>query len=118
MKKLVVAFDVDGTLIQTGAATEREMKPNRRIVRLLETLATFKNIEIIVWSGGGKAWADSAVKMLDLETYVKATYDKCLKGRDETTGKYIFEPSITPDIAVDDIQACELGILNLIVKEK
>lgn len=117
MKKVVIAFDVDGTLIKNGAVSEFDMKPNRRILRLLETLATFKNVTIVVWSGGGKDWADSAVKMLDISHIVKATYDKNLKGRDDS-GKYIFEPEIVPDIAIDDIQACELGVLNLIVKEK
>lgn len=117
MRKVVIAFDVDGTLIQNGATSEWDMKPNRRIVRLLEALASFKNVRIVVWSGAGKEWADSAVKMLDIGEYVKATYDKNLVGRGDN-GHPLFEPDITPDIAIDDIQACDLGVLNLIVKEK
>ena len=117
MKKITIAFDVDGTLIQTGATSEWDMIPNRRILRLLEALASFKNVTIVVWSGGGKEWADTAVKMLDIGHLVKATYSKNLKGRDES-GAYIFEPDIKPDIAIDDIHACNLGFLNLIVNEK
>lgn len=118
MQKITIAFDCDGTLIENGATDEWSMRPNRRIVRLLEILATFKNVRIVVWSGAGKEWADSTVKMLDIGHLVKATYDKNLKGRDPDTGNYIFEPDIMPDIAIDDIQACHLGLLNLIVKEK
>lgn len=117
MKKITIAFDVDGTLIRDGATDKWEMKSNWRIVRLLETLATFKNVRIVVWSGAGKEWADDAVEMLDIKKYVKATYDKNLLGRDEN-GVLQFDPPIKPDIAIDDIQACELGLLNLIVKEK
>lgn len=116
MKKVVIAFDVDGTLIENGATNKWNMKPNLRILRLLEALATFKNVEIVVWSGGGKQWADDAVEILDLSHIVKKTYDKNHKG--VVDGKHVFEPEIIPDIAIDDIQACELGVLNLIVREK
>jgi len=117
MKKITVAFDVDGTLIETGAWDTGTMKPNVRIVRLLVALASFKNVRVVVWSGGGKDWADEAVDTLGLRKYVKATYSKNLIGRAEN-GDYIYEPEIKPDIAIDDIQACELGVLNLIVREK
>jgi hypothetical protein len=30
----------------------------------------------------------------------------------------LFKPDIKPDIAIDDVQDCELGIINLIVREK
>lgn len=117
MKKITIAFDVDGTLIQNGAMSAWEMRPNRRIVRLLEALATFKNVEIVVWSGAGKEWADTAVEMLDLKDIVKATYSKNHQGKDEN-GNHLFDPPIRPTIAIDDIHACELGMINLIVKEK
>lgn len=118
MDKLVIAFDVDGTLIENGAMDEFDMKPNRRVVSLLIGLAHSKNVKIIVWSGAGKDWAESAVRALKLEKFVKGCYDKNLKGRDPDTGNYIFEPEIIPDIAFDDIQACHLGLLNVIVREK
>lgn len=124
MKKIVIAFDVDGTLIQNGATNFWDMKPNWRIVRLLEALASFKNVSVVVWSGGGQDWANEAVAKLDLHKFVKKTYDKnlinCEKAKCEATGckLYHFDPPIKPDIAIDDIQACDLGLINLIVKEK
>lgn len=92
------------------------MEPNQRIVTLLIMLARFKNTKIVVWSGAGKDWADSAVRALNLQNFVSATYDKNHKGYEN--GKHIFEPDITPDIAIDDIHDCELGVANLIVREK
>jgi len=118
MTKLVVAFDVDGTLIENGAWLSGVMIPNDRIVTLLKTLASFKNIDVVVWSGGGKAWADKAVDSLDLNKYVKATYSKNCTGKSPDGKTWYFEPDIKPDIAIDDIQACSLGVLNLIVREK
>lgn len=124
MKKVTIAFDVDGTLIQNGATSEWDMRANRRILRLLETLATFKNVRIVVWSGGGKDWADTAVRFLDIGHLVKATYDKTIVSCEEVncdspeTKHHHFIPPIVPDIAIDDIHACDLGDINLIVKEK
>ena len=51
MKKIVIAVDVDGTLItNTGA---RPDIANEKIVELVKTLSSFKNVRIVVWSGGG-----------------------------------------------------------------
>lgn len=118
MQKLVVAFDVDGTLIENGAWVTGVMTPNQRIVDLLVTLASFKNITVVVWSGGGKDWADKAVDTLGLRRYVKATYSKNCTGKSPDGKTWYFEPDIKPDIAIDDIQACSLGAINLIVREK
>ena len=117
MKRVLIAFDVDGTLIKTGATGVDDAIPNQRILNLLVILSGFKNVDIVVWSGGGKQWADDIVDLLKIRKFVKATYSKNLRGRD-ADGRYIFEPDIKPDLAIDDIQACDLGLLNLIVREK
>lgn len=111
MKKTIIAFDVDGTLINS------EGEPNWRITELLRILSRFKNVEIVVWSGGGKSYAESIVRMLHLEKYVKRCADKRHLGKN-AEGKHVFDPELKPDIAIDDIQACELGLVNLIVREK
>ena len=110
MKKITVAFDVDGTLIDSDGNT------NWRITELLRILAHFKNIEIIVWSGGGKDYAEMIVRKLGLDNYVKRCADKNHLGK--VDGKHQFNPDFKPDIAIDDIQDCELGVINLIVREK
>lgn len=111
MKKVTIAFDVDGTLIDSEGNT------NWRITELLRILSRFKNVEIVVWSGSGKSYAEMIVQHLKLEKYVKRCEDKNHIGKDEN-GKHLFDPSFKPNIAIDDIQDCILGELNLIVREK
>ena len=119
MKKVIIAFDVDGTLIRnesqqvTGSAVPIA---NERIRTLLVTLASFKNVEIVVWSGGGELYARQVCSSLGINKYVDKICSKNLVGKEN--GKHIFKPGFQPDIAIDDIQECELGKINLIVKEK
>lgn len=117
MKKITIAFDCDGTLIQNGALEEHAIVANERIRTLLIVLASFKNTKIVVWSGGGELWARQVGAALGIDKYVDVYTTKNHLGRDEA-GKHLFQPDIIPDIAIDDIQDCELGVLNLIVREK
>lgn len=111
MQKVVIAFDVDGTLIDSEGNT------NWRITELLRLLSRFKNTQIVVWSGGGQSYAEMIVRKLGLEKYVDKCADKNHVGQD-SEGNHVFNPELKPDIAIDDIQACTLGNLNLIVREK
>lgn len=104
MKKLRIAFDVDGTLIRNGGNGEDISNP--RIVELLKTLASFKNTYIIVWSGGGKEYAERWVRLLGLEDYVNRVASK------------MEHKELDVDIAIDDIQDTAIGKINLIVREK
>jgi phosphoserine phosphatase len=108
MRWAVVAFDVDGTLITNSdpyAQSDNE-KPHERIVTLLQILSTFKNIKIVVWSGGGKEYAEMWGHRLGLDEYVWRYASK-------TEHK-----EIQPDIAIDDIQDTAIGLVNLIVRNK
>lgn len=111
MKTTTICFDVDGTLIDS------EGEVNWRITDLLRTLSRFKNTRIIVWSGGGAEYAKMTVRRLGIENYVDDYASKNHLGRD-SEGNHMFDPALKPDIAIDDIEACELGLLNLIVHEK
>ena len=102
MRKITVAFDVDGTL--RCNCTEACTDPNRDIVELFRILNKFKNLELYVWSGGGSDYAMRFAREFGLGVKEK----NCLS-------KFgVFRP----DIAVDDIQETDLGSLNLIVREK
>lgn len=104
MKTIIICFDVDGTLItNTGATPDIS---NVRIVELLKILSSFKNVKIVVWSGGGKQYAERWVRMLGIEDYVWKIASKTE------------HEQIKPDIAIDDIQDTALGKINLIVREK
>lgn len=108
MNKITIAFDVDGTLRSNQEEYEcgnpLGAQPNERIRNLLISLASFKNIQIIVWSGGGKEYAEDIVRTFKLEPYV----DECMSK----------ESGFVPDIAIDDMHECNLGRHNLIVREK
>lgn len=117
MQTVTIAFDCDGTLVTTFSAHSGKIVANERIRTLLIVLASFKNTKIIVWSGGGELWARQVGAAIGIDKYVDLYADKNHLGM--VDGKHVFDPDIEkPDIAIDDIHACELGILNLIVKEK
>ena len=113
MKKVVICFDVDGTLIDNTKATP---VANERIRALLITLSSFKNTRIVVWSGGGELYARQVAQAIGITRYVDDYASKNHVGT--VDGEHQFAPEIQPDIAIDDIQACQLGTINLIVKEK
>lgn len=117
MRKVVIAFDCDGTLVTTDSATTGKIVANERIRTVLVALASMKNTHIIVWSGGGELWARQVCAAIGVDKYVDEYATKNHVGID-ANGKHLFEPDIMPDIAIDDIQACELGKINLIVREK
>jgi len=117
MKQLTVAFDCDGTLVTTDSAETKKIVANERIRSLLIILASFKNVKIVVWSGNGEIWARQVSAAIGIDKYVSSYASKNHLGKD-ANGAHLFDPDLTPDIAVDDIQACELGVLNLIVREK
>ena len=104
MKKIVVAFDVDGTLIDNTKLLY--FIANERIRSLLITLSSFKNVKIVVWSGGGELYARQVAYNIGITKYV-----------DQYASKHDWE-EINPDIAIDDIQDTAIGKINLIVKEK
>lgn len=117
MTKFVFAFDVDGTLItnadparQHGVVSSAE-KSHDDIVTLLKILSTcFKNITIVVWSGGGEDYARTIGQRIGIESYV----DKYMSKLDY---KLLIEKYNV--IAVDDIQDTALGnVANLIVRLK
>lgn len=116
MKTVTIAFDCDGTLITTFSGRSGKIVANERIRSLLVALASFKNTKIIVWSGSGELWARQVGAAIGIDKYVDLYTTKNHLGFED--GEHKFAPEIQPDIAIDDIQACELGLLNLIVREK
>lgn len=118
MNKVTIAFDCDGTLLDN---TNSDMKANERIRTLLILLSSFKNVRIVVWSGGGEVYAHQVARALAITDYVDGYYGKNPRrnvGVTETATRHVFKPDIIPDIAIDDIQDCDLGAINLIVREK
>jgi phosphoserine phosphatase len=123
MQDLLVAFDVDGTLRDNTVTNS--VVPNERVCRQLIDLAHTKNVEIMVWSGGGELYARQCVKELGLASYVDHYADKqvisCTQAgcpnKDASHWHFGYDGK-QPDIAFDDIQSFALGKLNIIVREK
>lgn len=116
MKKITIAFDIDGTLRDNRVVDW--VKANERIRTLLIILASFKNTHIMVWSGGGELYARQCARELGITDYVDSYADKGLVSGER--GKpYVFDyQGRHVDIAIDDMHGFELGDLNLIVNEK
>jgi len=116
MQKVIIAFDVDGTLIQNGSADRQHGTVNDGDVPIvhqittLQVLSTYKNIRIVVWSGGGKDYAAMWGRRLGLDKYVWRYASKLEHAEIRQHCDLL--------IAIDDIQATRLGDVNLIVKEK
>ncbi len=116
MQKTIIAFDIDGTLITNadtervhGVVSEKEV-PHEDLIHMLKTFSRFKNVKIVVWSGGGKQYAEVWGGRLGLDKYVWRYASKLEKDQLAALGY--------PIVAIDDIQDCTLGIVNLIVRNK
>lgn len=102
MKKVKIAFDVDGTLRNNTTPTSED--GNWGVIELFKLLASMKNTEMYVWSGGGADYAR------------RFAYKYELPVKDSRCISKIGAPQM--DIAVDDIQDTAIGTINLIVNEK
>lgn len=112
MKKVTIAFDIDGTLRDnTHDYPKSDMTHrihwNYRICEMAITLSKFKNVTCIIWSGGGRDYASR----------VRHEFERDF-GAQPFKSAFSKAESIQPDIAIDDMHACELGNINLIVREK
>lgn len=122
MDKFVLAFDVDGTLI---AHANENIVQKRRVYGepypfdaanlgvveyLILSSRIFKNVQVVVWSGGGKDYAELWVDRLQIREFVWKVMSKT---------EYQELRKLRQVIAIDDIQDTRLGdAANLIVKMK
>lgn len=118
MEKIIIAFDVDGTLIRNTETDKPRIAgvPNNNDVPIVHqvntliVLSSYKNVRIVVWSGGGKEYAETWGRRLGLDKHVWR-YASKLQHRE-------LKAMCDLLIAVDDIQDTQIGDANLIVKEK
>lgn len=117
MQRIIIAFDVDGTLIRNTEAKDRQHGvpynndvPIVHQINTLQVLARSKNVRIVVWSGGGKQYAETWGHRLGLDNYVWRYASKLEHEQLRQACDFL--------IAFDDIQATRLGDANIIVREK
>lgn len=127
MEKITIAFDIDGTLISNEGidpGTPSYLRPrcgvNIEVVMLLQILSKQKNTKIIVWSGGGKDYAEKICRDYGFDKYADRICGKPVgtHGLAQIDGAYNLETDGPVDIAFDDIQSCVLADKNIIVKMK
>lgn len=105
MEKVAICFDVDGTLID-GEGTYTLMSTMISVFAAQK----WKNVDVIVWSGGGKDYARTITeRVVPITENIK--YHSKLEHL-ELRKKY------AKIIAIDDIQDTRLGDVNLIVRNK
>jgi phosphoserine phosphatase len=117
MDEIIIAFDVDGTILNNNGIppeTPTHLRPrcgvNLEVITLIQILSQkIKNSRIIVWSGGGKEYAEKICREYGLDRYVSQCFSKC--DYDSTIEGEV-------DICFDDVHSCKLAQKNLIVKMK
>jgi long-chain acyl-CoA synthetase len=97
MKRLVWAFDVDGTLVDSLTGTS--LRPGA-----LEVLARLREAGAIVllWSAGGRDHAVSRAAELHFAHLIDAVYAKERRGADGRWSTVNLPPQHQPDVFVDD----------------
>lgn len=106
MKEIIIAFDIDGTIYGSPFAHKGEPVLNLKTIQLMQLLKEhIKNVKIVVWSGGGRSYAEQIVNKFGLEKWV----DECASKQE-----YIYEPQI----AFDDEYDFNMATVNLIVNTK
>lgn len=110
MKDIIIAFDVDGTIYGSPFSHKGEPVLNVKTIQLMQLLKEHvKNCKIIVWSGGGRDYAEQMVNKWGLDRWVDRCYGK--QDYDETIDGEV-------DIAFDDEYLFDMAKVNLIVKIK
>jgi hydroxymethylpyrimidine pyrophosphatase-like HAD family hydrolase len=106
MEKVLIAFDVDGTLVDTNGESSATM-----VVLQMMLAQKWKNVDVIVWSGGGAEYARTMMERKSDFFRGRNIWHSKLE-HTELRKKY------AKIIAIDDIQDTRLGDVNLIVRNK
>ena len=110
MEKVAFAFDVDGTLIDSSRVGNEENHSTIALLGIIR-LQKWKNISVIVWSGGGKDYAERVFRDFISNDTEGISFHSKLEHK-ELRQKY------AKIIAIDDVQDTRLGDVNLIVRNK
>ena len=106
MERIAICFDVDGTLID---GDEKHVSTMKLLVAFAEQ--NWKNVRIVVWSGGGREYAETIVRRYGLDALRNLQVMGKLQYQELRDRGYRI-------IAIDDIQDTRLGDVNLIVRNK
>lgn len=111
MKDIIIAFDVDGCILDNGGKKNAGAPVKKQVIELIKLLSNFnffQNVYLICWSGNGKEYAEEVVKRVKLEGYFAGVHSKW---------EYDKEKYGEVDIAVDDLADFAGAHKNLILKQ-
>lgn len=118
MKKIKIAFDVDGTL-RNNTLSETTIGANPRVIDTLIWLAQCKNTEIHIWSNRGEDYCKLIREKFGLQKYVKEkNCHRKTSQKEELEMHSKGQVPFIPAIAFDDQQSFDGGLNNIIVREK
>lgn len=129
MKKITIAFDIDGTLRKNSEERHRtDIEVNEDVLDTLRFMAKCKNTEIHLWSNRGAEYCQEMREFFGLQKYIKATHCHLKQWRelqevdirvtDHNVIPMLRADAFRPDLAIDDQQRFDGGKLNIIVREK
>lgn len=120
MKRITVAFDIDGTLRNNSEERHRTViEANQEMIDLLISTARMKNTVVHLWSNRGADYCREIRSVFGLEKYVKqSNCHKKLWLKMQVKLMSNNESFFKPDIAYDDQQRFDGGHLNIIVRQK
>lgn len=107
MERTLVAFDVDGTII------DGDMRTYINMIGILKLFLDqkWKNVDVVVWSGGGSDYARNQLERRDDFFRDRNIWHSKLE-YEQLRQKY------NKVVTFDDIQDTRLGDVNLIVRNK
>ena len=120
MKKIHVAFDIDGTLRKNSEERHRtEIEVNEDVLDTLRFFAKCKNVELHLWSNRGAEYCLEIRQYFGLQKYIKEkNCHKKVWHKQWCDAQMQGVQMFVPDIAFDDQQRFDGAISNVIVREK
>lgn len=92
-----IAVDIDGTLYKESG------EPNEILVKLIKACSKSEDFDVIIWSGGGKDYAETKARLAGINDTYNVTYLSKINNPGDV------------DIAIDDVSTAFLAKLNLII---
>ena len=108
MKDIIIAFDIDGVILDNGGKKNADALVKVDIIQFIFLIKKlFHNAHIIIWTGNSKEYAEEVVEKTGLKELISGIHCKW---------EYDKEKFGEVDIAIDDLEKFDGGHKNLIVK--
>lgn len=108
MRNIIIAFDVDGCILNNGGHRNSDALVRENVVELIKHFYfDFQNVSLICWSWNGQEYAEEVLTKHGLKYFFTSVHSKW---------KYDKVKYGNVDIAFDDLPDFVSGDKNLILK--